>query len=149
MPVPRILGLLHGPNLGRLGRREPAVYGTTTLAEIEDTVRGWAAEVGCELRCDQSNCEGALLDRIEEWTDAGAAGLIVNPGGLTHTSVALRDALAGSGLPVVEVHLSHTPAREEFRHRSLTAPVCRGMITGLGVEGYRAAVRYLAALPAN
>jgi 3-dehydroquinate dehydratase-2 len=149
MSAPRILGLLHGPNLGRLGRREPAVYGTTTLAEIEETVQGWAAEVGCELRCAQSNCQGTLLDRIEEWTDAGVAGLIVNPGGLTHTSVALRDSIAGSGLPVVEVHLSHTPAREEFRHRSLTAPVCRGMITGLGVEGYRAAVRYLAALTEN
>ncbi len=137
------IGILNGPNLDRLGKREPEVYGTTTLAEIDTQLAGEAAALGVEAVCFQSNHEGELIDRIHTWTDEGIAGLIINPGGLTHTSVALRDAIAASGLPAVEVHISNVHRREAFRHKSLTAAVCTAVISGLGVEGYLAALRYL------
>jgi 3-dehydroquinate dehydratase-2 len=137
-------GLLHGPNLDRLGKREPEIYGRATLADLEQRVRDEAARLGAELETFQSNHEGELIDQIAKWTDAGAAGLIFNPGAFTHTSVALRDALAGSGLACVEVHLSNVYKREEFRHKSLTAAACIGVISGLGVEGYVMALKFLA-----
>lgn len=137
-------GVLHGPNLDRLGTREPAVYGRTTLAEIDASLAAEANRLGASVECFQSSHEGALIDRIWALADAGVAGLIINPGGLTHTSVALRDALAGSGLRVVEVHLSNVHKREEFRHQSLMSAVCVGTIAGLGPEGYLAALRFLA-----
>lgn len=132
--MPHIL-VLHGPNLNLLGQREPEVYGHTTLAEIDARLSALAAERGVELRTLQSNHEGALIDVIHEamsWAD----GILINPAAYTHTSVALRDAIAGSGLPAVEVHLSNVYAREPLRHTSLTAPVCLGQISGFGPYSY-------------
>ena len=136
------LVILNGPNLDRLGKREPDIYGSTTLPELEQTLRDAFADAA-ELTFFQSNHEGALVDRIAELADSGCEGLVINGAALTHTSVALRDALLGSKLPAVEVHISNIYRREEFRHMSLTGPACVGVITGLGLEGYFAAVRFL------
>src|SRR5690606_11939777 len=136
------IAILNGPNLARLGKREPEIYGSTTLGQIEAAPRlefGRAAD----LMIFPSHHRGAPITALPEWADARIDGLVVNAGALTHTSVALRDALAGSKLRIVEVHLSNIYRREEFRHVSLTAPACIGVITGLGVEGYFAAVRFL------
>jgi 3-dehydroquinate dehydratase-2 len=127
--------VLHGPNLNLLGRREPETYGRVTLAEIDAALQETAARCGAELRILQSNHEGALLDAIHEAMD-WADGLLINPGAYTHTSAALRDAIAGVGLPAVEVHLSNVHSREEFRHTSLIAPVCVGQISGFGWRSY-------------
>ncbi len=136
------IAILNGPNLDRLGRREPEIYGRATLADLE---RDLKAEFGsvAELAFFQSNHEGELIDRIAELADAKVSGMVINGGALTHTSVALRDALAGAALPAVEVHISNIYRREEFRHHSLTAPACVAVISGLGLEGYRAAIRFL------
>lgn len=147
--TPPTLWVLHGPNLDRLGRREPAVYGHATLADVDAACAEVAAEHGFALVCRQSAHEGALIGWLHEAADAGAAGIVINPGGYTHTSVALRDAVASVDVPVVEVHLSNVHARESFRHVSLTAGACVGAIAGLGVEGYRAALRFLARLAAD
>jgi len=136
------IAILHGPNLDRLGKREPEVYGRATLADLETALRATSAGAA-ELHFFQSNHEGALIDEIGRLADAGCAGLILNAGALTHTSVALRDAIAGSAIPTVEVHLSNVYKREEFRHHSFLAPVCVGVIAGLGFEGYHAALRFL------
>lgn len=133
--LPHIL-VLHGPNLNLLGVREPEVYGATTLAEIDAGLAAHAKELGCALSSFQSNHEGELIDRIHAARD-DANGLLINPGGLTHTSVALRDALSGVGLPVVEVHLSNVFARERFRHHSYVSGVAVGVISGFGVSSYR------------
>ena len=127
--------LLHGPNLNLLGVREPGVYGSLTLEEINRRVVAAGAEREIEVLPFQSNHEGALIDKFHE-ARAWAAGVVFNPGAYTHTSVALRDAIAGTGLAVVEVHLSNVYAREEFRHRSLLAPVCVGQISGFGWRSY-------------
>jgi 3-dehydroquinate dehydratase-2 len=138
---PRIL-VVHGPNLNQLGTREPDVYGTTTLAEIDADLESAAKEWGADVVCFQSNHEGAIIDRIQ--AAAGRTdGILINPGGLTHTSVALRDALAGSGLPIVEVHLSNVFAREEFRRHSYVSGVAIGVISGFGPLGYRFALQAL------
>ncbi len=127
--------VLHGPNLNLLGTREPEVYGGLTLEEINQRLRDTFQERGVELRFVQSNSEGALIDAIHEARD-WADGIVFNPGAYTHTSFALRDAIAAVGLPTVEVHLSNVYAREEFRHRSLIAPVCVGKIAGFGWRSY-------------
>jgi 3-dehydroquinate dehydratase-2 len=134
--------LLNGPNLGLLGRREPDVYGAETLADIEAKVRAYGASLGVEVTCFQSDIEGELVARI------GAAsghfdGILINPAAYTHTSVALRDALAGCGVPAVEVHLSNTHKRETFRHTSLTVPACIGQILGFGAFGYELGIQAL------
>jgi 3-dehydroquinate dehydratase II len=138
----KTLAILNGPNLDRLGKREPEIYGRTTLADLETQLR---AEFGAQAKLSffQSNHEGALIDEIARLADAQVDGLVINPGGFTHTSVALRDALAGCSRKIVEVHISNIYKREEFRHTSLTAPASVGVITGLGLEGYFAAVRFL------
>lgn len=135
--------VLNGPNLGTLGRREPEVYGTKTLADLETMLTGRAKELAIELRCLQSNHEGQLIDWIE--TEPSEA-IIINPGALSHYSLALADALRGCGKPVVEVHISNVFAREPERHRMVTAAAAKGVISGLGFDGYRAALDYLAAL---
>jgi 3-dehydroquinate dehydratase-2 len=127
--------LLHGPNLNLLGTREPGVYGSLTLDEINVRIQSAGSEIGLEVRCLQSNHEGALIDALHEARN-WAAGVIFNPGGYTHTSVALRDAIAAIGIPVVEVHLSNVYAREKFRHQSLISPVCKGKISGFGWHSY-------------
>lgn len=135
--------VLNGPNLNLLGRREPAVYGSTTLADIEAGLAALAAELGTAVECRQSNSEGELIDWLHAAPSAGFEGVIINPGGLSHTSVALRDAIAGIELDVVEVHISNVHARDSFRHVCLTAGACVGSITGLGVAGYGLALRFL------
>jgi 3-dehydroquinate dehydratase-2 len=135
--------LIHGPNLNLLGERKPEVYGTTTLADIERDVVNAAGERGIEVMRFQSNHEGAILDFLQSHRKR-AAGVIINAGALTHTSVALRDCIEGIHLPAVEVHISNTHAREEFRHTSLLAGVCLGTIAGLGRHGYTVALGLLA-----
>ncbi len=127
--------VVHGPNLNLLGTREPQVYGSTTLADIEAALKAEGEKLGLQVRSFQSNHEGVIIDALHD-ARTWAAGVIINPGGLTHTSVALRDAISAISLPVVECHLSNTDAREEFRHRSLTAPVCVGSIKGFGWQSY-------------
>jgi len=134
--------VLHGPNLNLLGEREPEIYGRTTLAEIDARLRELAGERGASLESFQSNHEGALIDRIQASRRTHQA-IIVNPGGLTHSSVALRDALAATGLPIVEVHLSNIYAREQFRRRSYVSAIALGQISGLGAKGYELALEAL------
>ncbi len=136
--------VLNGPNLNLLGTRRPEIYGTTTLAELEERCRTWGAAAGFEVDCFQSNHEGELLDRMHEARGA-AAGIVLNAGALTHTSYALHDAIEAVGLPTVEVHISNVKAREDWRRRSVVAPACVASIYGRGVGGYRWALEHLAA----
>lgn len=141
----KTIAILNGPNLDRLGEREPEVYGRDTLADLENRLRQ-AADGAARLHFLQSNHEGVLIDEINRLArEKAACAIIINPGGLTHTSVALRDSLAGSGLPVIEVHISNIHKREEFRHKSMTAGACKGVIAGLGLHGYELALRHLIA----
>ena len=144
-PRPPVVVVIHGPNLNLLGAREPHIYGRTTLREINQALESRGDELGLVVETFQSNYEGALVDRVQQ-AQATALGLIVNAGGLTHTSVSLRDAIAAVKLPTIEVHLSNLYTREEFRHRSLLAPVCMGQIAGLGAIGYCLALEALARL---
>ncbi len=135
--------VIHGPNLNLLGKREPEVYGRLTMQDINQRLIEAGKGKGIQIECYQSNSEGALIDLLQQ-AGASADGVIFNPGGYTHTSVALRDAIAGISIPVVEVHLSNVYAREEFRHKSLLAPVCLGKITGFGWMSYLLALEALA-----
>jgi 3-dehydroquinate dehydratase II len=134
--------LLNGPNLNLLGSREPQIYGADTLAQIEAELTQIAADAGVKLHTLQSNHEGVLIDRIHAARTDGTRFIIVNPGGLTHTSVALRDALAGVALPFIEVHISNVHKREAFRHHSYLSEIATGVIVGLGVNGYRLALSH-------
>lgn len=138
------IAVINGPNLNLLGTREPDVYGSKTLANLEADLNAEAKEWNTSLRWFQSNHEGAIIDEIHRLKDEGIDAGIINPAGLTHTSVALRDAIAASGIPWIEVHLSNVHARETFRHHSFTAGVCRAQISGLGFEGYHSALRAFA-----
>ena len=141
--------VINGPNLNRLGRRQPEVYGSTTLGDVDKLIAERADTLGVEVECRQSNHEGDLLDWAHEAADHGWA-VIINPGGFTHTSVALRDALAevADGAGFVEVHISNVHAREEFRQHSYLSAIARGVIAGLGVTGYLLALEYFAGHPA-
>jgi 3-dehydroquinate dehydratase-2 len=134
--------LLNGPNLNLLGSREPEVYGATTLAEIEQAAIAQAQAAGAELVCLQSNHEGNLIDRIQAAKAQGVEAIVINPGGLTHTSVALRDALAGVAIPFVEVHISNIYKRESFRHHSYLSELAAGVVCGLGPDGYRISIEF-------
>ena len=137
------IALLHGPNLNRLGKREPEIYGTATLGDLEKLVRAEARKLGLAVSFFQSSYEGALIDEIHRLADRGVDGFIVNFGAYSHTSIALRDALASTGLPAVEVHISNIKQREEFRRHSMTAGACVAMISGRGFPGYLLALRRL------
>ena len=143
--------VLHGPNLNLLGEREPDVYGTMTLAELDDRLVEAGRRLGLTVRCEQSNSEGGLVDLIQAakrdgaGANAAADAIVINPGGYTHTSVAIRDAIAGVGLPAIEVHLSNPNSREWFRQTDLIAGACRGVIAGFGWRSYTMALEALAA----
>lgn len=132
--------VLHGPNLNLLGTREPAVYGSTTLDQINAELAKIAADAGAKLESFQSNHEGALIDRVHAARTDGTDFVIINPGAFTHTSVALRDAFAGVAIPFIEVHLSNVHRREPFRHHSYFSDLAEGVIVGLGADGYRLAL---------
>jgi 3-dehydroquinate dehydratase-2 len=140
--------ILNGPNLNMLGTREPAIYGSETLADIEKASRARARELGFGLEFRQTNIEGVLIDWVQEAGRDGS-GLIINPGGYTHTSVALRDAIAAIAVPVIELHLSNIFAREPFRHHSYVSPVAKGVICGFGPTGYTLALDAIAPLAAG
>jgi 3-dehydroquinate dehydratase II len=141
--------VLNGPNLNLLGQREPAVYGAATLADVEALCRDAAVKAGATVECRQSNHEGVLIDWIHEagaaWRAGTLLGVVFNAGAYTHTSVALCDAIKGTGVPVVEVHISNVHAREAFRHHSYLSPVAAGIVVGFGIEGYALAIQGLAA----
>ena len=134
--------LVNGPNLNLLGTREPEVYGSTTLVEIEQQAIAQASAAGATLQCFQSNHEGQLIDRIHAAKTEGVQAIVINPGGLTHTSVALRDALAGVAIPFLEMHISNIYRRESFRQHSYLSDLAAGVICGLGVDGYRIAIEF-------
>jgi len=140
--MPSVL-VLNGPNLNLLGTREPAIYGADTLQDVEKLCTDHGQKLGLGVACLQSNSEGALIDAIQG-AKSKHAGIIFNAGGYTHTSVALRDAIAATGLPVIELHVSNVFAREEFRHHSFLSPVCTGVICGFGIQGYVMAMDALA-----
>lgn len=138
----RTILILHGPNLNLLGLREPAIYGSQTLEQINASLENLAVELGVKIISRQSNSEGTLIDTLHDCRN-WASGVVFNPGGYTHTSVSLRDAITSIGLPVVEAHLSNIARREDFRQRSLLAPVCIGSISGFGAQSYLLALRAL------
>ena len=138
--------IINGPNLDRLGIREPDIYGDQTLTDLENLLTEEAESLGVQVQFYQSNHEGFIIDEIGEYSDSEVFGLILNPGALTHTSLALRDAIAGSDLPAIEVHISNIYRREDIRQHSLTAPACIGVISGLGFNSYVAALRHFANL---
>ena len=142
----KTIAIINGVNLDRLGRREPEIYGAQTLADLTAALGKHAEKLGVKLAHFQSNYEGAIVEKIAELSDAGVRLGVINPAAFSHTSVALRDCIAGSEIKFVEVHISNIYKREQFRHESITAPACVGVISGLGFGGYIAAIDYLASL---
>jgi 3-dehydroquinate dehydratase II len=140
--------VVHGPNLNLLGEREPAIYGDQTLAELNDAISAAAQELGVEIRCEQHNAEGAIIDALHAARSRYEA-VVINPGAYAHYSYAIRDAIAAIGIPAIEVHLSNIAARESFRHASVTAAACRGVISGFGGAGYILALRALGEMPSR
>ena len=140
--------VLHGPNLNLLGEREPEIYGTQTLEELDAAIVGAARGLEMEVTCEQHNAEGALIDALHA-SRKKYSGVVINPGAYAHYSYAIADAIAAIGIPVIEVHLSNIAARESFRRRSVTAAACRGVFSGLGADGYVLALRALRELPAR
>jgi 3-dehydroquinate dehydratase II len=140
-----IIEVVHGPNLNLLGEREPEIYGRTTLEELNESLTTLGAELGLDVRCSQHSGEGAIIDRIHA-AGHDAAAVVINPGGYTHTSVAIADALRGVSIPAIEVHLSNIHARETFRRHSVTAAACDGVITGFGPGSYALALRQAATM---
>jgi 3-dehydroquinate dehydratase II len=138
--------VINGPNLNLLGKREPGIYGSDTLADLETQCKAWGEELATTVDCRQSNHEGSILDWLHSAEQEGFEGVVINPGGFGHTSVALRDAISAINVPVMEVHLSNIYAREEFRHHSYISAVCEGTISGLGFQGYKAAIQALKAI---
>ncbi len=134
--------VINGPNLNLLGSREPEIYGSATLADVERAAGEQAAAAGAALSCFQSNHEGQLIDRIQAAKKAGVDAIVINPGALTHTSIALRDALSAVAIPFIEVHISNIHQREPFRHTSYLSAIAAGVICGLGIDGYRAAIEF-------
>lgn len=137
-----LIWVLHGPNLNLLGTREPQVYGSTTLAQVDAQLQALASSAGVDLECFQSNHEGVLVDRIQGARAAGVGFIVINPAAFTHTSVAIRDALAAVSIPFIEVHLSNVHRREAFRHHSYLSDLAVGVVAGLGPDGYRFALHY-------
>ncbi|OLO42855.1 type II 3-dehydroquinate dehydratase [Alkalihalophilus pseudofirmus] len=135
--------VINGPNINRLGKREPEIYGYDTLADLEKNLVEFGDGLGYEVLCKQSNYEGQIIEWIHEAQDHGYVGVIINPGAFTHYSYAIRDAIASISIPVIEVHISNVHAREPFRHISVTAPVTKGQIVGLGFNGYELAIQAL------
>ncbi|WP_068809452.1 type II 3-dehydroquinate dehydratase [Thauera phenolivorans] len=142
--MPKVL-VINGPNLNLLGSREPEIYGATTLADVEAGLRAQAEAIGVELSCFQSNHEGAIVDRIHAARGEDVAWILINPGAYTHTSVAIRDALAGVAIPFVELHISNVHKREPFRHHSYLSDVAEAVMAGFGTQGYVLALQYIAA----
>lgn len=140
--------VLHGPNLNLLGEREPEIYGTQTLGELNEAIAAGAKDLGLEVRCEQHSAEGAIIDALHG-VRKSHAGVVINPGAYAHYSYAIRDAIAAIGIPVVEVHLSNVAARDSFRHASVTAAACRGVVSGFGATGYILALRALAEILAR
>lgn len=137
--------VLHGPNLNLLGQREPEIYGHRTLADIDEELARLGDQLGARVESLQSNHEGALIDRLQQAMQDGTSGILINPGGLTHTSIALRDAISALSMPVVEVHLSNIHARESFRNQSYISPVACGVVCGFGPDSYLLALRAILA----
>jgi 3-dehydroquinate dehydratase II len=138
--------VINGPNLNLLGKREPGIYGSGTLADLETQCKEWGEELATTIDCRQSNHEGVILDWLHSAEQEGFEGIVINPGGFGHTSVALRDAISAINVPVIEVHISNIYARETFRHHSYISAVCEGVISGLGFQGYHAAIQALKAI---
>lgn len=142
--MPKVL-VINGPNLNLLGTREPHIYGSTTLADVENGLRAQGEALGVEVLCFQSNHEGALVDRIHAARGEGVGWILINAGAYTHTSVAIRDALAGVAIPFVEVHISNVHKREAFRHHSYLSDIAEAVMAGFGTQGYVLALQYIAA----
>lgn len=141
----KTIAIINGPNLDRLGTREPSIYGAESLSDLEAALRTEAEQLSLSVEFYQSNHEGVIIDTINQTlTEKAVEGMIINPGALTHTSLALRDAIAGSNIPCIEVHISNIYQREAIRQHSMSAPACLGVISGLGFQGYRSALRYFA-----
>lgn len=141
--MPRVL-VINGPNLNLLGTREPEVYGSTTLADVENGLRAQAAALGLDIDCFQSNHEGAIVDRIHQARSEGVDFVLINPGAYTHTSVAIRDAFSGVAIPFVEVHISNVHKREAFRHHSYLSAIAEAVMAGFGTQGYGLALQFVA-----